>query len=66
MEKAKLVEAEQLAFEVVSEDWVVLQMNQERYLMSTDTLYDLAFRSAAFLAFLEERDFSPKCSLTLN
>lgn len=66
MEKAKLVSAEQLGFEEVSEDWVVLQINNERYVMDMDTLYDLAFRSAAFLAYFEGREASPCRPHVLN
>ncbi|NUN05468.1 MAG: hypothetical protein HUU57_06885 [Bdellovibrio sp.] len=56
MKTAKIIAAEQIAFEEVTEEFVALKLHDEKFVIDMDTLYDLAFRSAAFLAFLEERE----------
>ncbi|UOF01115.1 hypothetical protein [Bdellovibrio reynosensis] len=54
--KTKFVEAENIAFEEVAENLVSMKLNDEKFVFDMDTLYDLAFRSAAFLAFLEGKE----------
>lgn len=56
MKATKFVEAENIAFEEISESLVSLKLNEEKFVIDMDTLYDLAFRSAAFLAFLENKE----------
>lgn len=56
MKTSKLIAAEQIAFEEVTEEFVALKLNDEKFVINMDTLCDLAFRSAAFLAFLEEKE----------
>lgn len=55
MKTAKFIEAEEIAFEEVSDDWVALKLGEEKFVIDMDTLFDLAFRSAAFLSFLENQ-----------
>ncbi|WP_295904935.1 hypothetical protein [uncultured Bdellovibrio sp.] len=56
MKTSKFIEAEQIAFEEVTTDWVALKLGDEKFVIDVDTLYDLAFRSAAFLSYLEGRE----------
>lgn len=56
MKTSKFIEAEQIAFEEVTTDWVALKLGDEKFVIDMDTLYDLAFRSAAFLSYLEGRE----------
>lgn len=62
MEKSKFIEAEQIAFEEVSEDWVAVKFGDEKYVIDVDTLFDLSFRCASFLAYLEKQEEQRNCS----
>ena len=55
MKQYKFIEAEQIGLEELSENLVSLKMGEEKLLIDTDTLYDMAFRFAAFLTYLENR-----------
>ncbi|KYG62074.1 hypothetical protein [Bdellovibrio bacteriovorus] len=56
MKNSKFIEAEQIAFEEISDSYAALKLGEEKFVIDMDTLYDLAFRSAAFLAYLENRE----------
>lgn len=56
MKTSKFIEAEQIAFEEITESWVAVKFGDEKFVIDMDTLYDLAFRSASFLAYLESRE----------
>lgn len=62
MKTSKFIEAEQIAFEEVTADWVSLKLGDEKFVIDMDTLYDLAFRSAAFLAYLEQQEEQSPCT----
>ncbi|MNL46172.1 hypothetical protein D3C87_1688590 [compost metagenome] len=55
MKQYKFIEAEQISLEELSENLVSLKMGEEKLLIDTDTLYDMAFRFASFLTYLENR-----------
>ncbi|WP_415063375.1 hypothetical protein [Bdellovibrio sp.] len=64
MKKAQFVEANQIGFEELTENLVVLNLNGEKFVMDTDTMIDLTFRCAAFLTYLEgkeKREVSEHC-----
>lgn len=52
---SRLVEAEDISLEEVSDNWVSVGMGSEKFVIDMDTLYDLSFRFASFLAFLESK-----------
>nr|BFD68244.1 hypothetical protein HAGR004_32660 [Bdellovibrio sp. HAGR004] len=56
MKTSKFIEAEQIAFEEITENWVAVKFGDEKFVIDMDTLYDLTFRSASFLAYLESRE----------
>lgn len=56
MKKVKLIEADEISFDEISENLVSLNMKDEKFVIDMDTLYDLAFRCASFLAYLENRE----------
>lgn len=56
MKTSKFIEAEQIAFEEITESWVAVKFGDEKFVIDMDTLYDLAFRSASFLAYLEAQE----------
>lgn len=64
--KPKFVKAEQIAFEEVSPEFVTLNIGDEKYLIELDTLCDLAFRSAAFLSYIENEQESRDASSILH
>ena len=51
-----MIEAEQIGFEELGEDLVAVKMADQKFVIDMDTLYDLAFRCAAFLAYIENRE----------
>lgn len=53
---SQFIEAEQIAFEEVSDNWVALKLGDEKFVMDLDTLTDLTFRCASFLAYLESKE----------
>ena len=55
MKQYQFVEAEQIGLEEISENLVSLKMGDDKFLIDTDTLYDLAFRFASLLSHLENR-----------
>ena len=55
MKQYQFVEAEQIGLEEISENLVSLKMGEEKFLIDTDTLYDLAFLFASFMSYLENR-----------
>ncbi|WII72903.1 hypothetical protein QJS83_03335 [Bdellovibrio sp. 22V] len=62
MKTTKFIEAEQIAFEEVSENWVAVKFGEEKYVIDVDTLFDLSFRCASFLAYLENQEEQKLCS----
>ena len=56
MKKVTFIEAEQIGFEEIDKDLVAIKMADEKFMINMDTLYDLAFRCASFLAYLENRE----------
>lgn len=52
---SRLVEAEDISLEEISDNWVSVGLGAEKFVIDMDTLYDLSFRFAAFLAFLENK-----------
>ena len=56
MKKVSFIEAEQIGFEEIDNDLVAIKMADEKFMIDVDTLYDLAFRCAAFLAHIESRE----------
>ena len=56
MKTSKFIEADQIAFEEIAESWVAVKFGEEKFVIDMDALYDLAFRSASFLAYLESRE----------
>ncbi|UXR64513.1 hypothetical protein EZJ49_15700 [Bdellovibrio bacteriovorus] len=56
MKTSKFIEAEQIAFEEITESWVAVKFGDDKFVIDMDTLYDLAFRSASFLAYLEAQE----------
>lgn len=56
MKQVKMIEAEQIGFEELGEDLVSVNMADQKFVIDMDTLYDLAFRCAAFLAYIENRE----------
>lgn len=56
MKKTKVTEAEEISFEEISAEWIALKMGAEKFVMDTDTLIDLSFRCASFLAYLEHKE----------
>ncbi|MNK11895.1 hypothetical protein D3C87_299460 [compost metagenome] len=56
MKKMSFIEAEQIGLEEISENLVSIKMGEEKFLIDMDTLYDVAFRCASFLAYLENRE----------
>ena len=56
MKNTKFLDAEEIVLEEVNNEWVSVTMAGEKYVMDMDTLYDLSFRFASFLAFLESRE----------
>ncbi|MFS4458208.1 hypothetical protein [Bdellovibrio sp. HCB2-146] len=56
MKKNRFVEAEDITLEEISDDWVSVGFGAEKFVIDTDTLYDLSFRFAAFLAYLENKE----------
>lgn len=56
MKKVTFIEAEQIGFEEIDNDLVAIKMGDEKFMIDSDTLYDLAFRCAAFLAHIESRE----------
>jgi hypothetical protein len=55
MGQYKFIEADEIGLEEISENLVSIKMGEEKVLIDTDTLYDLAFRFAAFLTYLENK-----------
>lgn len=53
---AKLLDAEAIGFDEVGEQWLSLNLGGEKYVMDLDTLIDLSFRCASFLAYLESKE----------
>ena len=58
MKNAKFIKEEDVGFEEVSENWVALKFGNEKFVMDMDTLIDLSFRCASFLAYLEGKEES--------
>lgn len=52
---SRLVEAEDISLEEISDNWVSVGLGAEKFVIDMDTLYDLSFRFAAFLALLENK-----------
>ncbi len=56
MKASKFIKAEQIGFDEITNDWVAVKFGDEKFVIDMDTLYDLVFRSASFLAYLENRE----------
>ncbi len=56
MKNTKFLDAEEIALEEVNNEWVSVTMAGEKYVFDMDTLYDISFRFASFLAYLEQRE----------
>ncbi|WP_413290268.1 hypothetical protein [Bdellovibrio sp. HCB337] len=56
MKKSQFIKEEEISFEELSENWVSLKFGNDRFVMDTDTLIDLSFRCASFLAYLEGKE----------
>ncbi|WP_374033882.1 hypothetical protein ACES2I_14730 [Bdellovibrio bacteriovorus] len=56
MKTTKFIEAEQIAFEEVAENWVSVKFGDEKFVIDVDTLFDLSFRCASFLAQVEAKE----------
>jgi hypothetical protein len=52
---SRLIEAEDISLDEISDNWVSVGLGAEKFVIDMDTLYDLSFRFAAFLAFLESK-----------
>jgi len=52
---AKFLDAEAIDFDLVSDEWLSLNLGGEKYVMDLDTLIDLSFRCTSLLAYLEHR-----------
>ena len=66
MKTSKFIEAEQIAFEEVAEDWVAVKFGDEKFVIDVDTLFDLSFRCASFLAYIENQEEQRACSSNLH
>jgi hypothetical protein len=53
---AKLLEAEEIGFGEVGDEWLSLNLGGEKYVMDLDTLIDLSFRCTSFLSYLENKE----------
>lgn len=56
MKNTKFLEAEEIALEEVNNEFVSVTMAGEKYVFDKDTLYDISFRFASFLAYLEQKE----------
>lgn len=56
MKSTKFLDAEEIALEEVNNEWVSVTLAGEKYVFDMDTLYDISFRFASFLAYLEQRE----------
>lgn len=56
MKSAKLIEAEEIALEELTENCVSVKFGDQKFVIDVDTLFDLSFRCASFLAFLEHKE----------
>lgn len=56
MKTTKFIEADQIAFEEVAENWISVKFGDEKYVIDVDTLFDLSFRCASFLALVESKE----------
>ena len=52
---SRLIEAEDISLDEISDNWISVGLGAEKFVIDMDTLYDLSFRFAAFLAFLENK-----------
>jgi len=52
---SRFIEAEDISLDEISDNWVSVGLGAEKFVIDMDTLYDLSFRFAAFLAFLENK-----------
>ena len=52
---SRLLEAEDISLDEISDNWVSVGLGAEKFVIDMDTLYDLSFRFAAFLAYLENK-----------
>lgn len=62
MKTSKFIEAEQIAFEEVADNWVAVKFGDEKFVIDVDTLFDLSFRCASFLAQVESQEEQRVCS----
>lgn len=53
---AKLIDAENIGFDELNDSWVSMNLGSEKFVMDMDTLIDLSFRCASFLAYLENKE----------
>lgn len=56
MKNTKFLDAEEIALEEVSDEWISVTLAGEKFVMDVDTLYDISFRFAALLAHIERRE----------